>query len=202
MPRKTLIRVILLAAFVASFGYLSWTSVRIYSQSLPTAETADQATSTDTDQPLQGTNIAQAATAKSEVAANQINTLQVAAMKVDSRIWEGAGTATLNKGLWRIPGSSTPDKGGNTVIAAHRWKWLPTSKKSFYDIDKVKVGDQISLQWAGKDYQYKVSKISTVTPDKVDILKNSDQPKLTLFSCTPLFSSKYRLIVEADLITT
>jgi LPXTG-site transpeptidase (sortase) family protein len=87
-------------------------------------------------------------------------------------------------------------------IAAHRWKWLPASKKSFYDIDKVKVDDVITMQWNGKTYSYKVSKISTVTPDKVDILQNSEKPKLTLFSCAPLFSSKYRLVVEADLMAT
>ena len=200
MLKGTIVRVIVLAACAVSFGYLAWTSVKIYRQSMPPPESVSGAVSANADQPTQGIDVAQAAERKVAIAANQVNTLQVAAMKVDSRIWEGKGVATLNKGLWRIPGSSTPDKGGNTVIAAHRWKWLPNSKKSFYDIDKVKVDDPITVQWAGKEYRYRVFKISVVTPDKVDILKNSDKPKLTLFTCTPLFSSKYRIVVEAELL--
>lgn len=188
----------MLSACVMSLGYLFWNSVRIYQEYAQSVDSTTQTAEATDDQPLQGVTVAQAATAKT----NQINTLQVASMRVDSRIWEGATTATLSNGLWRIPGSSTPDKGGNTVIAAHRWKWLPASKKSFYDIDKVKVDDVITMQWNGKTYSYKVSKISTVTPDKVDILQNSEKPKLTLFSCAPLFSSKYRLVVEADLMAT
>ncbi len=197
IKKTTIIRTILLSACIASLGYLSWNSVRIYRESSPPQEPVVQSDQLDNNQPLQGVTVAQAATVKT----TDINTLQVASMKVDSRVWEGKTKTALNNGLWRIPGSSTPDKGGNTVIAAHRWKWLPASKKSFYDIDKVKVGDAITMQWAGKTYNYKVSKITTVTPDKVDILKNSEKSKLTLFSCAPLFSTKYRLVVEADLIT-
>jgi len=130
-----------------------------------------------------------------------INTLKVAAMRVNSAVLEGKTSGTLNKGLWHIPGTSTPDKGGNTVISAHRWKWGASSGKSFYDINKVSLGDQIELIWKGKLYVYKVSNIQTVTPDKIEILNNTAQPKLTLFSCAPLFSSKYRLVVEADLIS-
>ncbi len=128
------------------------------------------------------------------------NQIVVNSMKVDARIWEGKNSKTLNNGIWRIPGTSTPDKGGNMVLAAHRWKWLPTSKKSFYDIDKVKIGDEVSVTWEGKTYTYKVISTQVVTPDKVSILSNSKKPKLTLFSCTPLFSTKYRLVVEAELV--
>jgi sortase (surface protein transpeptidase) len=101
-----------------SLGYLFWNSVRIYQEYAQSVDSTTQTAKATDDQPLQGVTVAQAATAKT----NQINTLQVASMRVDSRIWEGATTATLSNGLWRIPGSSTPDKGGNTVIAAHRWK--------------------------------------------------------------------------------
>jgi len=199
MLPKIIIRSIILTACIISLGYLSWAGVHYYQESQAIIATdQDVILDEDPDQPLQVVKVAAAATVKP----NQLNTIQVAAMKVDSQVWEGKGIGTLNKGLWRIPGSSTPDKGGNTVIAAHRWKWLPASKKSFYDIDKVKLGDVITMNWENKTYSYKVSKISTVTPDKVDILQNSDQPKLTLFSCAPLFSTKYRLVVEAELMTT
>ena len=138
---------------------------------------------------------------ESSVAADNVNRLVVGSMSVNAVIHEGQTDKTLSQGLWHIPGTSTPDQGGNTVISAHRWKWLPTSGKSFYDIDKVAVGDTIQLTWKGQDYTYVVSKISTVTPDQVEILNNTAEDKLTLFSCAPLFSSKYRIVVEADRIS-
>lgn len=131
----------------------------------------------------------------------QTNKIVVKSMKVDTAILEGKSVSTLNQGVWHLPGTATPDQGGNMVIAAHRWKWLPTSNKSFYDIDKVKIGDTVEVTWNGTLYTYKVSTIKTVTPDKIDILQNTDSAKLTLFSCAPLFSSKYRLVVQADLVT-
>ncbi len=139
---------------------------------------------------------------KAAVAVKSINRLVVKSMNVDTPILEGKTTSTLNKGIWHLPGTANPDQIGNTVIAAHRWKWLPTSHKSFYDIDKVKVGDPIEVTWDGVLYTYKVIRVSTVTPEKVEILQNTGIAKLTLFSCAPLFSSKYRLVVEAELIST
>lgn len=131
-----------------------------------------------------------------------VNRLTVPKMKVDSAIYEGKSTKTLNQGLWRIPGSSTPDKGGNTVIAAHRWKWLPSSKKSFYDIEKMVIGDEITMQWQGQEYRYKVVSTEYVKPSEVRILANTAESKLTLFSCAPLFSTKYRFVVHAELQKT
>lgn len=124
------------------------------------------------------------------------NRLVVSSMGVDSQILEGDAN-TLNKGIWHVPGTSSPDKGGNTVISAHRYKWLPPSTKTFWNLDKVKVGDLITVTWNDKDYMYQVKKTEIVKPNRVDILNNTKDPKLTLFSCTPKFTSKNRLIVYA-----
>ncbi len=130
------------------------------------------------------------------------NRLVVPKMKVDGTVLEGKSTKTLNQGLWHIPGTSTPDKGGNMVIAAHRWMLLPQSGKSFYDIENVKAGDEISLTWNGKDYKYKVGSTEYVKPTAVSILQNTPDTQLTLFSCAPLFSTKYRYVVHAQLLET
>lgn len=146
----------------------------------------------------------QAATVKPTVT-NKVTTtnrLVVPKMKVDGAILEGKTTKTLNQGLWHIPGTSTPDKGGNMVVAAHRWMLLPQSGKSFYDIEKVKEGDEISLTWNGKDYKYKVGSTEYVKPTDVHILQNTSNTQLTLFSCAPLFSTKYRYVVHAELLET
>ena len=139
--------------------------------------------------------------AGTNAAVSDVNRLVVSKMNVDSVILEGKTTKILNQGLWRIPGTSTPDRGGNTVIAAHRWKWLPFSRKSFYDIEKVVRGDAISVQWQGREYAYKVVSAEYVKPDEVSILANTKEPQLTLFSCAPLFSTKYRYVVRAQLVS-
>ena len=141
--------------------------------------------------------IVTAKTASRDVVTTTHNKIIIPRMRVNTTILEGSTESVLNKGLWRIPGTSNPAVGGNMVIAGHRYKWLPPSNKTFWDIDKLKVGDMIEVNWEGKRYLYRVSTISIVTPDRVDILNNTAESKLTLFTCTPKFSSKYRYVVEA-----
>jgi sortase A len=85
------------------------------------------------------------------------------------------------------------------VISAHRWKFRPPDTRTFYNIDKLAVGDEIKIFWQGKAYYYRVRETKVVTPDQTEILYPTKEPQLTLFSCTPLFSTSHRLVVVADL---
>ncbi|HYF05404.1 MAG TPA: class E sortase, partial [Patescibacteria group bacterium] len=116
-----------------------------------------------------------------------------------AQVWEGQTEATLLKGIWRIPYTSTPDKGGNTVFTAHRW--LQTSgPKTFYHLDKVNVGDVIRVLWEGKEYKYAVVESRIVEKDEIDIEYNTLEPVLTLYTCTPLWTSSHRIVVRARLL--
>ena len=128
------------------------------------------------------------------------NNLTLPSAGVNGQIYEGAGESTLNKGIWHIPGTSTPDKGGNTVLAAHRFMFL-TGGNTFYNLDKVKDGDQFTIVWSGKLYTYQVYDIKVVTSTTVSIEDNTDDPIVTLFTCTPLWTSKDRLVVRGRLVT-
>src|SRR3989344_1292159 len=115
---------------------------------------------------------------------------------VDTQIIESTNAhAALNQGVWRIPFTSTPDRGGNTVLTAHRYKFLPPSNKTFYLLDKLVVGDTFSIRWAGKKFIYKISSQMVVEPDEVSVLVNSEKPIVTLVTCTLLFTSTQRLVV-------
>lgn len=127
------------------------------------------------------------------------NMLTIGKIGVQSEILEGVDEATLDKGLWRRPNTSTPALGGNTVIAAHRYKYT-TGPNTFYNLDKVAVGDLISLIWQGKQYVYQVYATKTVSAMETSIEGKSEQPILTLFTCTPLWSSTNRLVVQARLL--
>lgn len=125
-------------------------------------------------------------------------TLQIGSIGVDGIIHEGDKSA-LDKGIWRRPNTSTPDKGGNTVIVAHRFLYTSGSN-TFYHLDKVQLGEVIQLQWKGKLYSYKVFEISEVLPQEVYIENNTLEPIITLYTCTPLFTADKRLVVKARMI--
>ena len=110
-------------------------------------------------------------------------------------------TKALAKGAWLIPGTARP--GGkigynNTVISAHRYMYT-SGPKTFYNLDKVKIGDTISVMWNGKTFNYIVSDTAVVKPSAVYILSPTKKQVLTLFTCTPVFTTKNRLVVRAVL---
>lgn len=110
----------------------------------------------------------------------------------------GGGIASLRKGVWRLPYTSTPAKGGNTVLVGHRFTY--GGQAVFYHLDKVKTGDRISLYWDGKNYEYAVTKTMVVPADATWVEADSKEPRLTLYTCTPLWSAKDRLVIQAKLL--
>jgi LPXTG-site transpeptidase (sortase) family protein len=104
----------------------------------------------------------------------------------------------LSKGAWRVPESSTPDKGGNTVITGHRFKYLPPNNLTFYLFHELEVGDPVSVLWLGEEYYYKITETKVVPATAVSIMDPSNEPKITLFTCDPIYSTKNRLVVIAE----
>jgi sortase A len=106
----------------------------------------------------------------------------------------------LSRGAWRLPKGSTPDKGGNTVITGHRFKYLPPNNLTFYLLNKLAVGDIVSLIWENKEYDYKIKEAKIVPATEISILNPSEKSILTLFTCDPIWSEKNRLVVVGELI--
>ncbi len=102
----------------------------------------------------------------------------------------------LNRGIWHIPGTSTPEKGSNTVLSGHRFRFL-SGPRTLYLLDKVTKGDPIIIYWNGKEYDYVVTGSKIVQPNQVEILDPTDETRLTIFTCAPLFSTKERLVLFA-----
>lgn len=121
----------------------------------------------------------------------------ISRMALDQKIWIGDNTALVDKGVWHIPRSSTPDKGSNTVLVGHRFTY--NGPAVFYHLDKMKIYDPIVLSWGGKIYYYKVQQKKVVKPTELSIESPTDDPTLTLYTCTPLWSTKERLVIIAHL---
>lgn len=129
------------------------------------------------------------------------NKLMIPKINVEIDIIEGEDEKlSLNRGAWRMPMTSSPDKGGNTVISAHRYLYKPPSPRTFWNLDKLEIDDEFQITWDNKNYYYKVSETKIVEPDEISILYNTKNPIVTLFTCTPLYTSKQRLVVIGDLI--
>jgi len=128
----------------------------------------------------------------------QDNRIVISKIAVDAPIVEGIDESALLNGMWRRPNSSTPDKGGNTVITGHRFLYT-TGPNTFFNLDKITVDDIIAVYWEGKEYDYMVYEITIVNPDRIDIEENTNESILTLYTCTPLWTSKTRLVIKAIL---
>ncbi|MET0779428.1 MAG: class D sortase [Candidatus Saccharimonadales bacterium] len=122
----------------------------------------------------------------------------IPAMQLEQPIYEGKDARTLNKGLWLRPATSTPDKGGNTVIAGHRFTYT-NPRGTLYFLDKVHPGDEIGVFWHGKKYLYRVAATTIVPPSATQVESATNTSQLTLYTCTPLWNPKDRLVVTAIL---
>lgn len=109
--------------------------------------------------------------------------------KIGVDIPYGEGVAALDKGAqWRFPDRGNPEKGGNFIIAAHRFSIQPTpqgtiEKSPFYNIDKLVIGDKIVADYDGDRYAYEITKMFDVKPTQIEIEAPSEESKLTLYSC-------------------
>lgn len=108
----------------------------------------------------------------------------------------------LSLGAWLDPQGSTPDKGGNTVITGHRFKYLPPNNITFYLFHKLLPGDTFSVVWEGKDYYYRVKEIKIVEPSDASPYNKSTEPVLTMYTCHPIYSTEKRLVVISEQILT
>lgn len=111
--------------------------------------------------------------------------------KIDINLpYNTGGAETMEHGAWwRKPENGNPAKGGNFVLSAHRFIMGLTPeqtlrKSPFYNVDRLRNGDEIIIDYSGKRYIYTISDIFEVKPEDVHIENRTDKPQLTLYSCT------------------
>lgn len=122
-------------------------------------------------------------------------TLVIPALGMRETLHDSNSEYILNLGIWHLPGSSNPSTGGNTVLAAHRYTLHGPGV--FYHLDLMKPGDNIYVYWNKKQYDYTVRTVSVVPPTEVSVAAPTTDSRLTLYTCTPLWTFKDRLVVVA-----
>ncbi len=120
--------------------------------------------------------------------------------------YNSGGAEVLNLGAWhRFPERGNPEKGGNFILAGHRFKIGTTPKATkdsspFYRFNLLSAGDKIYVDFKGIRYEYVVNKNYSVAPTQINIEAPSLVPKMTLYTCTLKGSSDGREVVEATQI--
>ncbi|OQR64997.1 class E sortase [Streptomyces maremycinicus] len=117
----------------------------------------------------------------------------------------------LNKGyVGHYAGTQQPGQGGNFAVAGHR----NTHGEPFRRLDRLRKGDRVEVETRSTTYTYLVDKILPQTsPRDSGVIRpvprslaepayGYDTPGryLTLTTCTPEYTSRYRLVVWGRLV--
>lgn len=107
---------------------------------------------------------------------------------------------------YRIAGASAfPGEIGNLVITGHSAGDIYSSnpyKYIFSGLERLDDGDLIYVNYNSARYTYKVVKKEVIEPSNVAALVvETDKPLITLVTCTPLGTSRYRLLVTGEQIS-
>jgi sortase A len=120
--------------------------------------------------------------------------------KIDASfvVVDGTDTGSLRKGPGIYDQVPFPGAPGTTAIAGHRTTYLAP----FRNIDKLKKGDEISVEMPYGRFTYEVEKRRIVAPSEVSVIKRVGFDRLVLSACHPLYSAAQRIVVFARLVSS
>ncbi len=131
------------------------------------------------------------------------DTLYIPKINVEAPVRTGDVSALANGGIWhRAPENGSPEKGGNFVLAGHRYVFSLTpdhvkQQSVLYNLDRLQIGDTFFVDYKNKRYHYTVNKTLEVKPHATYIEQKTAEPRLTLYSCTLQGANDGRIVVIA-----
>lgn len=109
---------------------------------------------------------------------------------------QGTEKDALTLGMGHIEQTSVPGMGGNFAIAGDRVLYTVPMLR----IDKLRVGDPVSIYMPYATFRYQIESITTVDPSEVQILDPKGYETVTVISCDPTWQLFTRLAVSAKLV--
>ncbi|MFJ3199307.1 class E sortase [Streptomyces sp. NPDC086989] len=118
--------------------------------------------------------------------------------------------AVLDRGyVGHYPGTAQPGAEGNFALAGHR----NTHGEPFRYINRLRAGDELTVEVRGQRYTYEVGKVLAETSERdtgviAPVPRSTVRPEygygepgayITLTTCTPEYTSRYRLVVWGTL---
>lgn len=116
-------------------------------------------------------------------------------LKIDLEVKE----SEVISGYWKVfedtagwgVGTSAPGYLGNQVIFAHAREGL------FGKLDEIMLGDNIYVFNKSNWFLYKVSEIKEVYPGETEVIEQTKDERLTLYSCSGFRDEKRLVIIAA-----
>jgi sortase A len=138
--------------------------------------------------------------------------LQIPDIRESYVVVEGVGEEELKAGpghypscrkgfsrpLCTIPDEVWPGERGRAIVSGHR----TTYGAPFWDLDKLRRGDEIIIVTKWGDFLYEVSGKQVVPANALDIANPtaSESAEIVLTTCNPKFSAAQRLVVFATMV--
>lgn len=128
--------------------------------------------------------------------ANDVNSMQIAMRNGVANFYTSMSSAMPGQiGNFAVSGHSA----GNIYDYGNNYKFI------FSGLTRLVPGDMIYMDYEGQRYSYRIQGSTTVEPSDVAELSritadNPGKPMITLITCTPLGTSRYRLLVYGEQI--
>lgn len=129
---------------------------------------------------------------------DSIGELRIPRLGLSAIIAQGDSAAVLHRAVGHLAETALPGEPGNVVLAAHRDTF-------FRPLERVRVGDAITVRTARGDFAYVVEWTAVMRPSDVQVIEPTDHDVLTLVTCFPfsyLGAAPSRFIVRARAATT
>lgn len=126
-----------------------------------------------------------------------IGRIEIPRAGVRAMIVRGTTDAALRRAVGHIEGTALPGESGNAGLAGHRDTF-------FRGLRNVRKNDTILVRTPSGTYEYRVTSLSIVNPDDVEVLQASADPTLTLVTCYPfryVGHAPRRYVVQAREVT-
>lgn len=117
--------------------------------------------------------------------------IEIPKINLKAEIYEGTSPDVMNKYIGHF--EETSEFMGNIGLAAHN-RGYPVNY--FKDLKLLEIGDKIYYRYFGKNKTYLVNKIKIIKDTNWEMLKNTEENKLTLITCVEN-EPEYRLCVQA-----
>jgi sortase A len=125
-----------------------------------------------------------------------IGRIAVPRLGIDEPLHQGMSLTAINRGPSHWPGTAGPGQMGNMVIAGHR----TTYSRPFYDLDRVRAGDEMIVTFKGDTHVYQAVRTEIVDDDAVWIADQTYEFTATTFACHPKGSARQRIVVFWQLV--
>lgn len=107
---------------------------------------------------------------------------------------KGTKWESTTKGVSYLKSSAYPGETGNSILYGHNWPNL------LGNLTRVKPGDTVTILYADNSSRdFLIEYTAQVKPEDTSVLKNSDDKRITVYTCSGFFDSK-RFVVVAKLL--